>query len=108
MANSPLQGDDSHPHTMDVQRGKGWPRGISDEMYQRCHQSANTPGLNMPPGNPTWHLPPADMPMVFEGKSPHELALQLKDPNKNGQQNIAATDHPRIEGLPGIVGMGAG
>jgi hypothetical protein len=29
----------------------------------------NTPGLNMPPGKPKWHLPPADMKMVFEGKS---------------------------------------
>jgi hypothetical protein len=22
-----------------------------------CHQDTNLPGANMPPGNPTWHLP---------------------------------------------------
>lgn len=83
----PLQGDDSHLHTMDVQRGPDG-KGVTAMKCANCHQSANTPGLNMPPGNPTWHLPPADMPMVFEGKSPRELALQLKDPNKNGHKTL--------------------
>ncbi len=85
--NTPLQGDDSHLHTMDVQRGKDG-KGVSAMKCSNCHQSANTPGLNMPPGNPTWHLPPADMPMVFEGRTPKELALQLKDPNKNGHKTL--------------------
>ncbi|WP_211345645.1 hypothetical protein [Paraflavitalea soli] len=84
---SPLQGDDSHPHTMDVTRGPDG-KGVYALKCANCHQTTNTPGLNMPPGNPAWHLPPADMPMVFEGKSPRELALQLKDPNKNGHKTL--------------------
>jgi hypothetical protein len=54
-----------------------------------CHQPQNTPGLHMPPGNPKWRLPPADMKMVFEGKSPRELAAQLKDPKRNGNKTLA-------------------
>ena len=43
----------------------------------------------MPPGNPNWHLPPSNMKMVFEGKSPKELAAQLKDPKRNGNKTYA-------------------
>ena len=42
----------------------------------------------MPPGNPNWHLPRKDMPLVFQGKSPGELARQLKDPNQNGGKTL--------------------
>lgn len=84
---APLQGDDSHVHTMDVTRGPDG-KGLYAMKCANCHQSGNTPGLNMPPGNPNWHLPPADMPMVFEGRSPRELALQLKDPNQNGHKTL--------------------
>lgn len=83
----PLQGDDSHLHTMDVQRGPDG-KGLYAMKCANCHQSGNTPGLNMPPGNPNWHLPPADMPMVFEGRSPRELAQQLKDPAQNGHKTL--------------------
>jgi hypothetical protein len=38
----------------------------------------------MPPGDPDWHLPPENMPMVFEKRTPRELCLQLKDPARNG------------------------
>ncbi|MEO8713364.1 MAG: hypothetical protein ABI405_14625, partial [Parafilimonas sp.] len=34
-----------------------------------------------------WQLPPADMKMVFQGKSAHELALQIMDYDKNGNKN---------------------
>ena len=47
----------------------------------------NTPGLHTPPGNPKWQLPPADMKMVFQGRTPHQLALQIMDYNKNGHKN---------------------
>jgi cytochrome c5 len=83
----PLQGDDSHLHAMNVQRGPDG-KGLYAMKCANCHQSGNTPGLNMPPGNPNWHLPPADMPMVFEGRSPKELAAQLKDPDKNGHKTL--------------------
>ena len=54
-----------------------------------CHQPTNSPGLHTPPGNPKWGLPPADMKMVFQGKGPRELALQIMDYNRNGHKNKA-------------------
>jgi len=82
----PLQGDDSHIHTMNVQRGKDG-TGIYAVKCSNCHQPQNTPGVHTPPGNPKWHLPPADMMMVFEGRTPHQLALQIMDYDKNGHKN---------------------
>ncbi|RFS18501.1 hypothetical protein [Emticicia sp. C21] len=83
----PLQGEDSHLHTMMPKRGKDG-TGVSAMKCANCHQETNTPGLHTPPGNPKWHLPPADMKMVFQGKTPHELAKQLIDPNQNGHKNM--------------------
>jgi hypothetical protein len=83
----PLQGDDSHLHTMMPKRGTDG-TGVSAMKCGNCHQETNTPGLHTPPGNPKWHLPPADMKMVFQGKTPHELAKQLIDPNQNGHKNM--------------------
>ena len=83
----PLQGDDSRLHTMLPRRGKEG-KGLYAMKCGNCHQAVNTPGLNMPPGNPEWHLPPADMKMVFEGRTPHELAKQLIDPRQNGHKNM--------------------
>jgi len=82
----PLQGEDSHMHIMNVQRGKDG-KGIYALKCSNCHQPENTPGIHTPPGNPKWQLPPADMKMVFQGKSAHELALQIMDYNKNGHKN---------------------
>lgn len=84
----PLQGDDSHLHTMSPTRGKDG-KGVYAMKCSNCHQPANSPGLNTPPGNPKWALPPADMKMVFEGKSPRELALQIMDYKRNGHKNRA-------------------
>ncbi len=89
---APLQGDDSRVHVMDVTRGPDG-KGMYAMKCANCHQPANVPGENMPPGNPNWHLPPADMPMVFEGKSPRELALQLKDPAQNGHKTMQQLIH---------------
>jgi len=82
----PLQGDDNHIHTMNVQRGKDG-KGIYAVKCSNCHQPENTPGLHTPPGNPKWQLPPANMKMVFQGRTPHQLALQIMDYNKNGHKN---------------------
>lgn len=82
----PLQGDDSHIHTMNVRRGKHG-TGVYASKCSNCHQPTNVPGLRTPPGNPKWHLPPADMKMVFQGKTPHQLALQIIDYNQNGHKN---------------------
>ncbi|MEK7949376.1 hypothetical protein [Luteolibacter soli] len=89
---APLQGDDSHPHAMNVTAGPEG-KGIYALKCANCHQQANLPGNNMPPGNPNWHLPPRNMPMVFEGKSPTELATQLKDPKKNGGKDLEQLFH---------------
>lgn len=89
---APLQGDDSHPHIQNVKAGPEG-KGFFALKCTNCHQEHNLPGENMPPGNPTWHLPPPDMPMVFEGKSPAELAAQLKDPKKNGGKTLEQIFH---------------
>ena len=82
----PLQGDDSHPHIMDVMRG---PEGLGQNglLCGTCHQEMNLPGTNMPPGAPGWQLPPKDLPMVFEKQSPRVLCEHLKDPAYNGQRS---------------------
>jgi hypothetical protein len=83
----PLQGDDSHLHTMLPRRGIDG-KGLFAMKCANCHQATNTPGLNTPPGNPEWHLPPADMKMVFQGRSPSQLAKQLLDLKQNGHKSI--------------------
>jgi hypothetical protein len=83
----PLQGEDSHVHTMNVKRGDTG-MGKFAQKCGNCHQDKNLAGLNMPPGNPNWHLPPAKTRMVFQGKSPRELALQIVDPKLNGGKSI--------------------
>jgi hypothetical protein len=49
-----------------------------------CHRAANGTAPGSPPGVPGWHMPSREMPMVFQGKSPHDLCEQLKDPARNG------------------------
>lgn len=84
----PLQGDDSHLHTMSPKRGKDG-KGIYAMKCTNCHQPTNTPGEHTPPGNPDWHLPPADMKMIFQGRTPNQLARQLIDPKQNGHKTRA-------------------
>jgi hypothetical protein len=89
---APLQGDDSHIHTQNVKRGPDG-KGLYAMKCSSCHQDENRPGENMPPGNPNWHLPAADMPLVFQGLSPAQLATQLKDPSKNGGKTLEQLIH---------------
>jgi len=82
----PLQGDDSHPHAQNVKRG---PEGKG--LYAlKC---ANLPGENMPAGNPNWHMLPPTMKMVFQGRTPAELARQLKDLQQNGGKSLEQLLH---------------
>jgi cytochrome c5 len=83
----PLQGDDNHLHTMAPRRGTDG-KGIYAMKCANCHQPTNTPGLHTPPGNPDWHLPPATMRMVFQGRTPQQLARQLIDPKLNGGKTM--------------------
>ena len=94
----PLQGDDSKPHTMAPQRGVDG-KGVYAMKCSNCHQASNAPGLHTPPGNPKWQLPPADMKMVFQGRTPHQLAKQLMDPNSNGHKTTQQLIEHADDGL---------
>lgn len=84
----PRQGDDNHVHTQNVRRGPDG-KGKFGQKCSACHQEENVAGLNMPPGAPNWHLPPADMPMIWEGKTPGEICRQIKDPKQNNGKSLA-------------------
>ena len=104
----PLQGDDSHLHDMSPIRGKDG-KGVYAMKCANCHLSTNSPGLNAPPGNPKWAMPPEDMKMVFEGKTPRELALQIMDYNSNGHKDKAALlEHARDTLVKAAWNMGEG
>jgi len=97
----PLQGDDNHIHTMNVKRGVDG-HGVYSMRCGNCHQAENDPGGHLPPGNPKWGLPPAKMRMVFQGRTPRELAIQLLDPKQNGGRTKAQVlDHITNDGLVG-------
>src|SRR5712692_6974017 len=84
---APLQGEDSHPHLQNVKRGPDG-KGLYALKCGNCHQNRNLAGEGMPPGHPEWHLPPANMRLVFQDKPPAELARQLKDPKQNGGKTL--------------------
>ncbi len=84
-SDAPLQGDESRPHAMMVKRGPGG-MGKSAMQCSNCHQATNLPGAHMAPGGPGWQLPPEDMPMIFEKRTPRALCFQLKDPAQNGNR----------------------
>jgi hypothetical protein len=94
----PLQGDDSHIHNMLPQRGKDG-KGIYAMKCMNCHQPTNLEGLNKPPGNPNWHLPPANMKMVFEGRTPGQLAKQIINPKTNGNKTLQQLIEHADDGL---------
>lgn len=85
--NAPLQFDDSVPHAQRVQRGPDGD-GVYGMKCSACHQDENWPGEHMPPGAPNWHLPPPEIPMVFQNRTPGQLARHLKDPEQNGGQSL--------------------
>jgi hypothetical protein len=84
----PRQGDDSHPHAMNVRRGPDG-HGITAEKCSTCHQDHNLGEEHLPPGAPNWHLPPADMPMIWQGLTDRQICEQLKDPPRNGHRSLA-------------------
>jgi hypothetical protein len=88
----PLQGDDSHLHFQNVKRGPDG-KGKYALKCANCHQEINLAGANMPPGNSTWQLPKPEMPLVFQGRTPAQLARQLKDPAQNGGKTLEQLIH---------------
>jgi cytochrome c5 len=83
----PRQGDDGHPHAMNVRRGTEG-RGVTSQKCSTCHQDHNLAGQNMPPGAPDWHLPPPGTPMVWQGLSNRQLCELFKDRKQNGNRNV--------------------
>jgi hypothetical protein len=83
----PRQGDDGHPHAMNVRRGPDG-HGVTAQKCSTCHQDHNLAGMNMPPGAPDWHLPSPGMPMIWQGLTDRQLCELLKDPRQNGNRNL--------------------
>lgn len=83
----PLQGDDSRPHTMGVQRGMDG-KGLFANKCSNCHQFEHLDGKRMPPASPHWHLPSMRRKMVFQGKSPRQLAASFKDSAFTGFHSV--------------------
>ena len=95
---APLQYDDSRPHGMDVSR-RSEANGVA---CATCHRDTNGPRPGQPPGAPSWHLPPSDTPMIFQGRTPHQLCEQLKDPRQTGHRDLARLiDHVAHDALVG-------
>jgi isoquinoline 1-oxidoreductase/isoquinoline 1-oxidoreductase beta subunit len=86
---APLQYDDSRTHGQNVSR-RSEKNGLP---CSACHREKNGTKPHMPPGAPNWHLPPAETPMVFQGRSPRALCEQLKDPRQTGGKDIAKLIH---------------
>jgi hypothetical protein len=83
----PRQGDDGHPHTMNVRRGPvGF--GVTAEKCSTCHQDHNLIGAHLPPGAPGWHLPAPSMPMIWQGLTDAQLCELIKDPKQNRGRNL--------------------
>ena len=84
---APLQGEDGHPHTMNVERGPdGF--GRTGQTCTTCHGPATPPstyGQHEPPGVLAgWHMPGPNQKLVFAGLAPGELCRRLIDRTQNG------------------------
>ena len=86
-SDGPLQGDDNHPHAMNVKRGTDG-KGSPALRCFACHQTENGKSPHMPPGAADWQLPPPKSPMAWKGLSTGELCRTLKDPAKNGNRSL--------------------
>jgi hypothetical protein len=84
------QGDDLHPHVPPMYGGSTG-LGAPGLQCRSCHQTTNTSTLveSIPsiPGSPGWALAPASM--AWQGKSLHEICLQIQDPARNGRRTLA-------------------
>jgi len=83
----PLVGDDSQLHPQGVKRGP-YGKGLYGLKCSNCHQDEHVPGEHMPPGNDRWKLPSAKQKLVFQGKTPTQLAMHFKDNKFTGFKNF--------------------
>jgi hypothetical protein len=84
----PLQGDDRHPHTMNVRRGLDG-LGTPAMRCTNCHQETSGSTPHTPPGAPGWRLPAAATPMAWHGLTPGQQCRMLKDRRTNGNRSLA-------------------
>jgi hypothetical protein len=89
----PLQTDAGKPHAMNISR-LSFESGLA---CSTCHMEKNADDYGIPggpPGAPHWQLPPAETPMIFEGRTAAQLCRQLKDGKRNGGKDLTALyDH---------------
>ncbi|KIG19106.1 putative Isoquinoline 1-oxidoreductase subunit protein [Enhygromyxa salina] len=78
----PLQGEEGFPHQPLVVRGED-NHGAAAMQCATCHGESNFRSI---PGNPDWHLAPAEM--AWEGKTLAEICAQIKDPARNGDMSL--------------------
>ncbi|HEY7664925.1 MAG TPA: Isoquinoline 1-oxidoreductase subunit [Xanthobacteraceae bacterium] len=82
----PRQGDMARLHQPPVERGvDGF--GLPAMRCPICHLKANFDPAGVP-GNPIWHLAPREM--AWEGKTLHDICVQIKDPARNGNRSLDA------------------
>lgn len=99
----PTQNDQMTLHTQGVTRGPDG-KGKYGMTCTTCHQSENLDGEHMPPGvSVGWHMPPADMKMVFQGRTPKQLCEQFKDPKQNGGKKTLAEAMHHLEADPLVL-----
>lgn len=85
-SNTPLQGDDGHPHKPPVVRGPD-NFGSIGMRCTSCHGSKNFAfDTASVPGNPKWHLAPIEM--AWAGKSLGAICEQIKDKSRNGNLSM--------------------
>jgi hypothetical protein len=83
----PRQDEDGHPHTMNVRRGADG-HGMTAEKCSTCHQDHNLAGAHLPPGAPNWALPPANVPMIWQGLTDGQICQSIKDPRRNKNRKL--------------------
>jgi hypothetical protein len=99
----PTQNDAMTLHTQGVIRGKEG-KGKYGMTCTTCHQAENLDGEHLPPGvSPNWHMPPANMKMVFQGRSAKQLCQQFKDPKQNGGKTTLKEAMEHLEKDPLVL-----
>lgn len=99
----PTQGDAMTLHAQGVTRGKDG-KGKYGMKCTTCHQPENLEGEHLPPGVPNgWHMPPANMKMVFQGRTAKQLCEQLKNPQMNGGRKTAKEAIHHLEEDPLVL-----
>lgn len=89
----PRQGEDSHIHNFEVQRGEDG-HGTLALRCESCHQTENNL-LSGVPGAPHWHLAPRSM--GWEGLSKEDIARAIIDRSMNGGRSLSEIEKHMTE-----------